>query len=122
MILPKIRSNAIMQAPKKQLKGAQCSARIGTFLMQPCSPRETNVMHHLDGCGGRGVSTKETELATIIICHNCHRLLEEPSPGESDVLHKYAAALNHQLLRALVETQAQLVGAGIIQVSDGEVV
>lgn len=109
-----------MQAPKT-LK-AQCSARIGTFLMQPCSPQETNVMHHLDGVGGRGVGTKVTDLATIIVCHNCHRLLEEPSPGEADALHRFGAAMTQQLLRALVETQAQLVGAGIIKVKGGEIV
>lgn len=119
-LLPKIRSKAIMQAPKTL--NAQCSARIGTFLMQPCSPPDTNVMHHLDGVGGRGVSTKVTDLATIIVCHNCHRLLETPSPGESDALHRFGAAVAVQLLRALVETQAQLVGAGIIEVKDGEIV
>jgi len=112
-LLPKIRSKAIMQAPKTL--NAQCSARIGTFLMQPCSPPDTNVMHHLDGVGGRGVSTKVTDLATIIVCHNCHRLLETP-------LQMPRTTVAVQMLRALVETQAQLVGAGIIEVKDGRIV
>lgn len=118
----KVRSKAIMAAPKEMIHGCRCSARIGTFVFQPCSHPETNVMHHLDDMGGRGVGTKETDIATIIVCDNCHRLLESPSPAEAAEFEKYRGAFYLQLLRALVETHGRLIDAGLIVVPDGKLI
>lgn len=118
----KVRSKAIMAAPGNELYGCRCSARIGTFVGQPCSSPETNVMHHMDEMGGRGMGTKETDLAAIVVCHNCHRLLESPSIKEMDAMAESLPDLLLQLMRALVETQARLVDAGIIIVKDGKLI
>ena|GEM_PF-5913553 len=118
---PKVRSERIMRAPKL-IPQMPCTARLSGFIMQRCSPMDTRVMAHLPGVPGKGTSTKVTDLATICACHNCHRLLDQPSPSEREALHKFDAAVQNQLLRALVETHAYLLAAEIIVVPGGEIV
>lgn len=118
---PKCRSERIMSAPKLILQ-MPCTLRISGFIGQKCSGMDTRVMAHLPGVGGKGMSTKVTDLAAVCGCENCHRLLDQPSPSESKALHQYDAAVQNQLLRALVETQSYLLAVDIITVPGCEVI
>ena len=118
MLLPKVRSDAIMQAAN----GQPCSLRIASFVGLSCAPDSTVVGCHLPVIG-RGVSTKATDLAVAFGCQTCHDILDGRNQNaQAVIIDKYAAALATRLLNALVETQARLVGMGIISVEGAEVI
>jgi len=117
-LLPKVRSQAIMQAAN----GQPCSLRIASFVGLQCSGSHTVVGCHLPVVG-RGVSTKATDLAVAFGCQTCHDILDGRNQNaQAVIIDKYATALATRLLNALVETQARLVGMGIITVEGGEVI
>lgn len=116
-LLPKVRSDAIMQAAD----GQPCSLRIASFVGLSCSGTHTTVGCHLPVIG-RGVATKATDLAVAFGCQVCHDILDGRNQNaQALILEKYPAAVANRLLNALVETQARLVGMGIIQVEGGGV-
>jgi Protein of unknown function (DUF1364) len=116
MLLPKIRSNAIMAAAY----GQPCSLRIASFVGLSCYGSVVGC--HLP-VTGRGVSTKATDLAVAFGCQCCHDILDGRNQNvQALILEKYPAALANRLLNALVETQARLVDMGIITVPGAEIV
>ncbi len=116
VLLPKVRSEAIMRACHQ----CPCSMRIGSFIGIPCSGDVMGV--HLDGTVGKGVGTKVSDLAVVAGCDTCHKLFDGRDARRQILLEKYPAAVANQMLRAIVETHSRLLGAGIITVSDGEII
>ena len=117
-LLPKVRSKALMASAR----GQPCSLRIASFIGLQCSGTETVVGCHLP-VTGRGVATKATDLAVAFGCQTCHDILDGRNHNALAVIReKYPAALGFRLLDALVETQARLVGMGILQIDGMEVI
>ena len=117
MLLPKIRSEALILATHDM----PCTLRLASFLGRPCAGSVMAV--HLDMVGGKGIGTKVTDLAVAAGCDACHRLLDgRDRQGWTHLLDNYPTAFMQQCLRALVETQARLVAAGIIIVKDQEII
>jgi hypothetical protein len=116
MLLPKIRSEAIMQAAN----GQPCSLRIASFVGLSCAGSVVGC--HLP-VTGRGVATKATDLAVAFGCHVCHEILDGRAQNLQElIIEKYPAAYANRLLNALVETQARLVDMSIITVPGAEIV
>jgi hypothetical protein len=117
-LLPKVRSDALMQSAE----GQPCSLRIAGFVGMSCSGNATVVGCHLPVVG-RGVGTKATDLAVAYGCQTCHDLLDGRNQNaRAIIMERYPAAFFERLLNALVETQARMVGAGIIEVKGMEIV
>jgi hypothetical protein len=117
-MLPKIRSEAIMQSAQ----GQPCSLRVAGFVGMQCSGNATVVGCHLPVVG-RGVGTKATDLAVAYGCSVCHEIIDgRDQNARAIILERYPAAFFERLLNALVETQARMVGAGIIKVKGAEIV
>ena len=115
--LPKVRSATLIEATHSM----NCELRIASFLGRPC--RGDVMAVHLDFTTGKGMGTKVTDLAVVAGCDACHRLLDWRDKAGAEVLReKYPAALMEQVLRALVVTQARLVGLGIITVENQSVI
>ena len=71
-LLPKVRSDAIMQA----MGHYPCTLRISSFIPgHDCSAQSTVVGAHLPVIG-KGIGTKVTDLAVAAACKNCHDLIE----------------------------------------------
>ena len=116
-LLPKVRSKALMAAAN----GQPCSLRIASFVGLSCSGIETVVGCHLPVIG-RGVATTATYLAVAFGCQTCHEILDGRNQNALAVIRdKYPAAFGFRLLDALVETQARLVGMGLLTVDGMEV-
>jgi hypothetical protein len=116
MLLPKVRSEAIMAAAD----GQPCSLRIASFVGLSCAGSVVGC--HLPVIG-KGISTKVTDLAVAFGCHICHEILDGRAQNlQEQIIDKYPAAYANRLLNALVETQARLVGMGIITVEGAEVI
>jgi hypothetical protein len=115
ILLPKVRSPALMQAAR----GMPCSLRIASFVGLPCSGADTVVGCHLPVLG-RGVGTKATDLAVAFGCQTCHDILDGRNQNALEVIRdKYPAAFFDRLLNALVETHGRMVLLGIIKVRKG---
>lgn len=117
MMLPKVRSRAIMDACHQM----PCTLRIGTFVGIPCSGDRMGC--HLDFTHGKGMGTKVSEMNVVAGCHVCHEILDGRNRAAKNVImERYSAAFMEQCLRALTETHARLAAAGIITVSDGRLI
>lgn len=119
MLLPKIRSDAIMDA----MQHMPCALRISSFIPgRKCSGQDTVIGAHLPTIG-KGMSTKVTDLAVVACCFNCHELLDgRDRKGADWLVANFPTAVATRMTDALVETQARLVGMGIITVEGGEVI
>lgn len=117
-LLPKVRSEAIMQA----MQHFPCALRISSFIPgRKCAPQATVVGCHLPTIG-KGMGTKVTDLAVAAGCQHCHDLLDGRDRAGADYLmQNYPTAVATRITDALVETQARLVGMGIITVEGGTV-
>jgi cytochrome c553 len=116
-MLPKVRSEAIMRACHLM----PCTLRISSFVGRPCSG---DVMGcHLDFTHGKGMGTKVSDMNVAAGCHSCHEILDgRDTAAKQVILAKYPTAYMEQCLRALTETHARLVGAGIIVIPDAEII
>lgn len=121
-MLPKVRSERIMQAAN----GQPCSLRIASFVPgYNCSGRDTTIGAHLP-VQGKGTSTKVTDLAVAFSCDRCHRILDGASDEDMKrrtyIVERYPTAFMERLLNGLVETHARLVEEGIIEVPDADII
>lgn len=100
-----------------------CVLRISSFIPgRKCSSQATVIGAHLPTIG-KGMSTKVTDLAVVACCHTCHELLDGRDRKGSDYLiANFPTAVATRMTDALVETQARLIGMGIITVQGGEVI
>jgi hypothetical protein len=116
-MLPKIRSEKLLAEVRKM----PCSLRIGTFVGKSCTGKTQAV--HLDKAGGKGMSTKVSDLAVVAGCDVCHRILDwRDLKSAEEIADKYGAALAWQVVRALRETQARLVEVGHLTGPDWEII
>jgi hypothetical protein len=56
----------------------------------------------------------------VFTCSSCHDIVH--SKLGVDLGHRYPAVYMQRMLMALTETQARLVGMGLIVVPDGEII
>lgn len=117
-MMPKVRSPLIMATAA----GIPCTIRIASFIPGlRCEHPSTTVACHLP-VGGKGMSTKETDLAVAFGCAHCHALLDgHNAAGHAYLMEHHPAAVMQQLLRAHVMTMTILVEEGIISIKDAEI-
>lgn len=117
-LLPKVRSEAIMQA----MGGYPCALRVSTLYPgHRCADRATVVGCHVPTIG-KGMSTKVSDLFVAAGCLHCHDIVDGRDQKRREyILQNYPAAYGARLLDGLAETQSRLVADGIIQVPSGEV-
>lgn len=118
-MLPKIRSEAIMEAAE----GAPCTFRIASFIPgRKCAGNDTTVGCHLP-IWGKGTSTKVTDMAVGFGCRACHDIIDGVDREALRYLEKYyGAAMLERLLKGLTETHALLIKKGVIVIPDGEII
>ena len=121
MLLPKIRSKKIMQAPKL-IPEMGCQLRIASFVGLHCSGHDTRVMAHNPFAPDKGQATKGCDTGTMCACLLCHDLLDLRDMRGIVLRDRYPLAFMTQVIRAQSTTRAFLIGAGIITVPDGEIV
>lgn len=119
VLLPKVRSKAIMDAGRDM----PCTLRVSSFMpMWKCADDATVVMCHLPSAG-KGTSTKSSDLYVAAGCAHCHDILDGRDKGASEyITTHYPAAYAERLLRGMQETQALLIERGLIVVPDGEII
>jgi hypothetical protein len=117
-LMPKVRSKKIMATAA----GVPCTARIASFIPGlRCESAATTVACHLP-VGGKGTSTKETDLAVAYSCSVCHDLLDgRNAAGHAYLIEHHAAAVMQQLLRAHVMTLTVMLEEGVIVIPDADV-
>lgn len=115
--LPKVRSPDLMAA----IRGMPCELRLASFAGKSCAGRDTVVGCHV-GSLGKGMGTKVSDLSVAAGCHLCHDLIDGRNAEGLRLAAAYPAAWSLQILRAVMATQARLVGEGIITVSGGEII
>lgn len=117
-LLPKVRSDAIMDA----MKHYPCTLRIANFIPgHVCAAESTVVGAHLP-VSGKGMGTKVTDMAVVAACKHCHDLIDGVDARVNWIADAYPAALHMRYLSALTETQAMLVRDLIIEIPDGDIV
>lgn len=116
-LLPKIRSEAIMQAMQRY----PCALRVASFFPgHTCAPQATVVGCHV-GNIGKGMATKTTDLAVAAGCLHCHDIVDGRDIARRNWIEdRYPAAYAHRLLVGLIETHARLAADGIIMVEGAE--
>lgn len=118
-LLPKVRSEAIMQA----MQHLPCTLRITSFIPgRRCAGQDTVVGCHLPTIG-KGLGTKVTDLAVVAGCASCHALLDGVDRAGRDYLtENYPTAVATRMTDALVETHARLIELGYVWGADWEIV
>ena len=118
-LMTKVRSKRIMSAAD----GQPCLIRVASlFPGYACSDGPTTVGAHGEG-GGRGIATKDTDLAAMFGCQHCHDIVDRRDLQRYNfITEKYPLAYGDRLFRALVETHAILIENGIIVVPDGKLI
>jgi hypothetical protein len=110
-LLPKIRAPLIMSAAA----GQPCSLRLpGICNHNPT----TTVTAHLPGIG-KSMGSKVSDLHTAFACSACHTAIDTFGWEKRGLT---AAVVLDAMLRGHAETQARLVGMGIISVEGGAVI
>ena len=116
--LPKVRSDAIMQAAR----GIPCQLRISNFIPgHNCADDSTCVMAHPQSFG-KGVNTKVSDLGTTITCLHCHDLLDGRDKRINWIIDNYPTAVSERLTLGILATLQILVDMGVIVVPDGELI
>ena len=119
-MMTKVRSNPI----RKFAKGQPCTLRIASFYPgYTCSDNDTTVLVHFDDVGGKGTSTKVTDIGGCYGCERCHAILSGVDTKVSDYIkEKYPLAYGHRIYTALVETHAMLVDEGLIVIPGAKLI
>ena len=116
--LPKVRSDAIMQAARD----VPCQLRISNFIPgHTCSDDNTCIMAH-PASFGKGVNTKVSDLGTTITCYNCHELLDGRDKRITYLLDHYPAAVQERITLGILATLQILVDMGVVVIPDGEII
>lgn len=119
-MMTKVRSQPI----RDSADGKPCTLRIASFYPgYSCSSNETTVLVHLDDIGGKGTSTKVTDIGACYGCDRCHAILSGVDWKVRDfIAEKYALAYGHRIYTSLVETHAMLVDEGLIVIPRAELI
>lgn len=118
VLLPKVRSTAIMQA----MAGLPCALRISSFYPgHRCAGADTVVGCHLPTIG-KSMGSKVSDLFVVAGCFHCHQILDGRDPKRRDfIMDNYPTAITLRMLDGLAETQSRLVGLGILTCADMEI-
>lgn len=111
VLLPKVRSRWIMDAAA----GQPCSLRLPGICNHNSA---TTVTAHLPGIG-KSIGSKVSDLHTAFACSACHTAIDTFGWEKRGLT---AAMVLDAMLRGHAETQARMVGAGIIEVKGMEIV
>lgn len=111
VLLPKIRSDAIMNAAE----GQPCSLRLPGICNHNAM---TTVNCHLPGIG-KSMRSKVSDLHSAFGCSACHDAIDRFTWEKHGLT---AAMVLDAMLRGHAETQARLVGMGIIVVPGSEII
>jgi hypothetical protein len=110
-LLPKVRSARIMDAAF----GQPCSLRLPGI----CNHNDaTTVTAHLPGIG-KSMGSKVSDLHTAFACSSCHDAIDRFTWEKHGLT---AAIVLDAMLRGHAETQARLVGMGVITVEGARVI
>lgn len=115
-LMPKVRSKLI----RASAAGEPCRLRIASFVPGlQCAGQDTTVVAHLDFVGGKGMSTKVTDMAGVFSCSTCHDILAGVHrEAHMYVMQKYPAGIIDRCLKGLVETHAALIENKVIVIPD----
>lgn len=111
VLLPKIRSQLIMDAAM----GQPCSLRLPGICNHD---HTTTVTAHLPGIG-KSMGSKVSDLHSAFACSDCHTAIDTFGWEKRGLT---AAIVLDAMLRGHAETQARLVGMGIITVEGANIV
>lgn len=120
-LLPKVRSEAIMGAPKRW--DMPCTLRISSLIPgHRCATVDTVVGAHLP-IWGKGTSTKVTDMAVAFSCSHCHDILDYRDTKRTEyILDNCPTLMVERMLHGLTETHALLIQRGVIVIPDAEMV
>lgn len=111
VLLPKVRSDAIMKAAA----GMPCSLRLPGI----CNHTNATVVFcHLPGLG-KSHASKVSDIHGAFGCSACHTAIDTHSYQKRGLTD---AIVLDAMLRGLCETQARLIGLGIIKVKGGRII
>jgi len=118
-LLPKVRSNAIMDA----MRYYPCELRVSSlFPGHRCSGQETVVGCHLSD-PGKSMASKTSDLYAVAGCFHCHDIVDGRDRMRADYIReKYPTAFAERLRLGLQATQARLVGDGIIEIKGATII
>ncbi len=109
-LLPKIRSEALLQA----VRGMPCTLRVASFIPgHRCAPDSTVVPCHV-GRVGKGMATKVSDLFVAAGCMHCHDLVDMRDSRWKYLADHHGAQVHQRVLAGLMETQTMLVMRGAI--------
>lgn len=115
-LLPKIRAVALTAG----VRGLPCCARVSTLLAgHRCAAQATVVGAHV-GSLGKGVATKVSDHALVAACFHCHEIIDGRDKRLWTILENEPGAYWQRLLHGLIETQAHMIAAGVIQIEGAE--
>lgn len=119
-MMVKVRSKKIM----KSAKGKPCTLRIASFFPgYSCAPEDQTVLCHIDKAGGKGTSTKVSDMGGAYSCPHCDDIVTGLDMKRRQYIEeKYPMAFGQRIYSALVETHAMLIDDGIVVVIDGEII
>jgi hypothetical protein len=119
-MMVKVRSKHIMASAK----GKPCTFRIASlFPGYSCASEETTLLCHLDNVGGKGTSTKVTDLGGCYSCKHCDDIFTGLDWKRLEYIQeKYPLVLGQRVYSSLVETHAMLVDEGLLVVPGSRVI
>lgn len=114
----KVRSKAIMRAARD----VPCQLRIASFIPgYNCSGDDTSVMAHPPSFG-KGLSSKVSDLGTIIACSHCHNLLDMVDERYKYLIDHYPTAVQERITLGILATLQILVDKEVIVIPDAELI
>lgn len=119
-MMVKVRSDHI----RSFAKGKPCTMRIASFFPgYACADDDTTVLVHFDDVGGKGQSTKVTDIAGVFGCKHCHDIISGVDWKRLEYIQeKYPLALGQSLYKSLVETHAMLVDEGLMAIPGSRII
>lgn len=121
-MLPKVRSADLTRSANFAAHGIGCTARIASFISgHKCSAPATNVFAHY-GKTGKGMSTKTSDINGIVVCQNCHDLIDGRDSRVWTIIENYPRAFYERIIEAGNETRAHWVCLGLITGTDWRIV
>lgn len=114
--LPKVESKVL----RDECRHMPCTLRIASFLGIPCAPQETVVGAHVTSFG-KGMGTKETDLALAAACVTCHDLADMRDDRWHILADRYGAAVEARIRGGILETLSMQLFAGNITVKGAKI-
>jgi hypothetical protein len=119
MLLPKIRSRALLDACRHM----PCTLRVSSFVPQwQCAHQVTVVPCHIPTIG-KGMGTKVSDLFVAAGCIHCHDIVDRRDiKAWTYITQHYPTAYADRILHGMCETQSRWIGMGLLTVEGMELV